>query len=109
MAIQNPKPPLIHPAHTQRATIGHNTRSNEPPMRNIRSLRADARDSTCFSALKWVPDETRVEADKVDEATGTVYATFRDGSQYEYQMTRAEFEEWRDDNSLGGYFNEGVR
>jgi hypothetical protein len=78
-------------------------------MRNLRSLGANAEHSTCFAALRWVPDEKRVPVDEVDDAMGTVYATFTDGTHYEYQMTRAEFEEWRDEKSLGGFFNEAIR
>jgi hypothetical protein len=38
-----------------------------------------------------------------------VYATFSDGSFYTYDMSKDEFEDWRDDDSLGTYFNYNVR
>lgn len=60
-------------------------------------LVADTSDSSCFDDLRYSPTD------------GGVYATFsRDGSQYFYEMSRADAKEWFDDD-LGRYFNENVR
>jgi hypothetical protein len=60
--------------------------------RKPKSLSADTSGSTCFSDLRW--------------KAGTAFVTFaRDGSQYEFEMDRDTFEEWRSDASLGGWFN----
>lgn len=59
------------------------------------ALRADAEASTCFDELSF--------------RAGTVFATFTDGSEYTYDMSKAEAKEWFDDPSLGGYFNAVVR
>ena len=67
------------------------------PKRRSRAkpLIADTSDSACFSDLRW--------------KGGVAYATFaRDGSQYEYDMSRSEFKDWMDDD-LGAYFNENIR
>ena len=53
-------------------------------------------ESSCFDDLRW--------------SGGTVFATFtKDGSQYTYDMSRAEAKEWFSDDSPGGYFNAEVR
>jgi len=58
-------------------------------------LVADA-DSTCFDDVRW--------------ANGSAFATFaRDGYQIEIEMSRADFEEWIDSGSLGGYYNAVLR
>jgi hypothetical protein len=52
--------------------------------------------STCFDDLRW--------------KNGTAFATFaKDGSQYEYEISRQQFLEWIADESLGGFFNFEVR
>jgi hypothetical protein len=52
--------------------------------------------SKCFDDLRW--------------KNGTAYATFnKGGEQYLYPMTRTEFEDWADSESLGGFFNDEVR
>jgi hypothetical protein len=61
---------------------------------NKKVLVADASDSSCFADLRW--------------KNGTAFATFNDGSQYSYDVSRKEFEEWMDD-SLGEFFNANVR
>jgi hypothetical protein len=68
---------------------GHNSK------RMGRTLVADTGDSTCFSDLRW--------------SGGVVYATFTDGSQYDYDMPRSDAKEWFEDVSLGGFFNAYVR
>jgi hypothetical protein len=56
---------------------------------------ADA-DSTCFDDVRW--------------SGGVAYATFlRDGYQIEIEMSKAEFAEWADSGSLGGYYNAVLR
>jgi len=53
-------------------------------------------DSSCFDDLRW--------------KGGTAYATFaKDGEQYEYDMSRADFKDWIESGSLGGYFNANIR
>jgi hypothetical protein len=52
--------------------------------------------SACFDDLRW--------------KGGTAFATFaKDGSQYTYDMSRGDFEEWMDSGSLGGWFNEELK
>jgi hypothetical protein len=52
--------------------------------------------STCFDDLSW--------------EDGVASGTFVKGGQtYDYEMSREEFLEWADDDSLGGYFNDNVR
>ena len=51
--------------------------------------------SKCFVDLRW--------------SGGQVFATFTDGSQYSYPMSRAEAADWFNDESVGGYFNDLVR
>jgi hypothetical protein len=67
---------------------GHNSRRNKP-------LVADTDGSTCFADLRY--------------SNGIVFATFTDGTQYEYDMSRSEARDFFDDDSLGGYFNAYVR
>ncbi len=60
-------------------------------------LIADTSDSSCFDDLRYSASD------------GGVYATFsRDGSQYFYEISRADAKEWFDDD-LGRYFNDNVR
>jgi hypothetical protein len=64
------------------------THKKKPP----KVLSADTSGSTCFADVRWKDN--------------TAFVTFaRDGSQYEYEMDRATFEEWASDASLGGWFN----
>jgi hypothetical protein len=65
---------------------GHNSRG--------RTIVADCSGSSCFDDLRF--------------KDGTVYATFTDGTQYEYDMDKSEAQDWFDDD-LGGYFNAMVR
>lgn len=58
-------------------------------------------DSTCFSDLFW---------DSVGGGDGIVTAIFaRNGAVYQYELTREEFLEWIDSDSLGQYFNDEIR
>ncbi len=66
----------------------------QPKRSRAKTIVADTSDSSCFSDLRF--------------KGGTVYATFTDGSQYEYDVDRATFKEWIDD-SLGGFFNAEIR
>lgn len=60
-------------------------------------LVADTGGSKCFDDLRYSP---------TDEG---VFATFaRDGSQYFYEMSRADAKEWFK-SDLGHFFNEQVR
>lgn len=52
-------------------------------------------DSTCFSDLRF--------------KDGIVYATFTDGSQYAYAMSKADAREWFKDKSVGTFFNFNIR
>ena len=67
---------------------GHNSRRSKP-------LVADTDGSTCFTDLRY--------------SGGFAYGTFTDGTSYSWPCSASEFKEWRDDNSLGGYFNENIR
>jgi len=61
-------------------------------------LVADQR-SRCFDDVRWTSRDG-----------GVAFVQFhKDGSQYSYNMSRAEFKEWRDDESLGAFFNLFVR
>lgn len=60
-----------------------------------KTIVADTGGSKCFADLRY--------------KDGTVYATFTDGSQYSYDVSRSEALEWFDDDSLGEYFNAMVR
>ena len=61
-----------------------------------KSLNADDSGSTCFSDLRW--------------KNGVAYFTFaRDGYQDSAEMSRQDFEEWRDSGSLGGWYNDNLR
>jgi hypothetical protein len=52
--------------------------------------------SNCFDDLSW--------------EDGVATASFaKDGRVYDYEMSKEEFLEWADDDSLGGYFNDNVR
>jgi len=63
--------------------------------RSSRTLIADTSDSACFDNLRF--------------KGGVAYATFaKDGSQYQYPMSRTDFQDWASDD-LGKYFNENVR
>lgn len=63
--------------------------------RSSRALIADTSGSVCFDDLRF--------------KGGVAYATFaKDGSQYQYPMSRADFQDWASDD-LGKYFNENVR
>ena len=65
--------------------------------RNRRPLIADQA-SSCFDDLRY------------SQSAGGVFATFaKDGSSYFYPMSRADAQEWFDDDSLGEYFNAMVR
>jgi hypothetical protein len=66
----------------------------QPKRSRAKTIVADTSDSSCFSDLRF--------------KSGLAYATFTDGSQYEYDVDRATFKEWIDD-SLGGFFNAVVR
>ncbi|MGD0075351.1 MAG: hypothetical protein ABSD31_13580 [Candidatus Binataceae bacterium] len=72
--------------------IGHNVQ--QPKRSRAKTLVADTSDSSCFDDLRF--------------KAGVAYATFTDGSQYEYDIDRATFKEWMED-SLGGFFNAVVR
>jgi hypothetical protein len=53
-------------------------------------------DSECFIDLRF--------------SRGSVFATFaKDGSQYSYEMSRADAKEWFTSDSVGKFFNEEVR
>ncbi len=54
-------------------------------------------DSTCFDELVY------------SQSAGGVFASFTDGSDYFYPMSRSEAQDWFDDDSLGGYFNSEIR
>jgi hypothetical protein len=71
--------------------------SKEPHYtRNQGSLTAE-QDSTCFDELRY------------SQSAGGVFATFsKDGSQYFYPMSRADAQEWFDDD-LGRFFNAFIR
>jgi hypothetical protein len=56
---------------------------------------ADTSGSTAFSDLRF--------------KHGEAFATFSDGSQYSYPMSRDEFEDWAEADSLGSYFNDVIR
>jgi len=71
------------------APKGHNNKNRTRP------LVADTSDSTCFDDLRY--------------SNGSVFATFTDGSQYDYAMSRSEAKDWFEDSSLGGFFNAYVR
>jgi hypothetical protein len=60
-------------------------------------LIADTGDSACFDDLRYSASD------------GGVYATFaRDGSQYFYELSRADAKDWFADD-LGRWFNENLR
>ena len=54
-------------------------------------------DSTCFDELVY------------SQSAGGVFASFADGSDYFYPMSRSEAQDWFDDDSLGSYFNSEIR
>jgi hypothetical protein len=56
--------------------------------------------SSCFSDLRWSSNSGN---------GGAVFATFKDGSQYVYPMSRAEARDWFEDQSVGQTFNESIR
>jgi len=60
-----------------------------------KTIVADTSDSSCFDDLRF--------------KNGTAFATFADGSQYDYPMSRADFNDWIDSGSLGNFFNRFVR
>ncbi len=71
------------------------TNVKQPKRSRAKPLVADVSDSACFDDLRW--------------KAGTAYATFaKDGSQYTYDMSSADFKEWMD-NPLGEFFNANVR
>jgi hypothetical protein len=73
--------------------IGDNVR--QPKRSRSKTIVADTGGSKCFADLRY--------------KNGTVFATFTDGSQYEYPLSRSDALDWFDDDSLGGYFNAMVR
>lgn len=68
-------------------TKGLNSRS--------KTLVADTSDSTCFDDLRW--------------KGGTAYMTFTDGYQDEMDMSKSDFRDWSDSDSLGQYWNFNLR
>lgn len=73
-------------SHNGRASVGH----------NHGAIEADTSNSTCFDSLEW--------------EDGIATATFlKDGTTYDYPMSRSDFRDWIEDDSLGGYFNDMVR
>jgi hypothetical protein len=61
-----------------------------------KTIVADVGDSECFTDLRF--------------RNGEAFATFaRDGSSYSYEMSRADFREWMDADSLGKFFNSFIR
>ena len=72
------------------------SKSNATPRRSrARTIVAD-QESMCFDDVRY--------------RGGTAFVTFhKDGSQYAYAMSRAEFREWMDADSLGGFFNDYIR
>lgn len=59
-------------------------------------IEADTDNSSCFDSLEW--------------EDGTATAEFiNGGGVYDYDMTRAEFLDWIEDDSLGGYFNDMIK
>jgi hypothetical protein len=61
-----------------------------------KTIVADVSGSKCFDDVRW--------------RSGVAHVTFsKDGSQYEYDVSRADFKEWADSGSLGGWFNEELR
>ncbi len=65
--------------------------------RNQGSLTAEQA-SSCFDELKY------------SQSAGGVFATFyKGGDMYFYPLSRADAQEWFDDDSLGEYFNAMVR
>lgn len=70
------------------------TNVKQPKRSRAKTIVADTAVSKCFDDLRW--------------KGGVAYATFTDGSQYSYPVSRSEFKDWMDD-SLGGYFNANVR
>jgi hypothetical protein len=60
-----------------------------------KTIVADTSGSTCFSDLRF--------------KNGTAYGTFaRDGYEETWDMTRAEFNEWKN-SDLGRWYNENLR
>jgi hypothetical protein len=63
--------------------------------RASRTIVADTSGSVCFDDLRF--------------KGGVAYATFaKDGSQYQYPMSRSDFKDWAADD-LGKFFNEYVK
>ena len=59
-------------------------------------LTADTSGSSAIADLRW--------------KNGVAYFTFaRDGYQDSIEMSKQEFEEWSDADSLGGFYNENYR
>jgi hypothetical protein len=53
-------------------------------------------ESSCFDDVRW--------------KDGVASVTFaKDGAQYQYDMSRADFKEWADSGSLGDFFNAEIR
>jgi hypothetical protein len=82
-------------ARAARAAQPAPTPAKRPSRANNKPLIADVGDSECFNSLVW--------------EDGTVTAQFaKDGSVYEYDMSRKEAATWFDDD-LGSYFNSEIR
>jgi hypothetical protein len=72
-------------------------RNTKPVARRTKPLIANVGESDCFSDLRY------------SKSAGGVFATFaKDGSQYFYDMSRANAKDWFE-NDLGEYFNAEVR
>lgn len=87
------KTPEKTPEKTPTTAKPHRTPSGRPSRARI--IEAD-QPSACFVELYY--------------EGGIATATFaKDGTTYDYPMSRSEFREWADDESLGGFFNLFVR
>jgi hypothetical protein len=53
--------------------------------------------STCFDNLEW------------NDGVATATFTNKTAGDWDYEMTREEFLEWAQSDSLGEYFNENIR
>jgi hypothetical protein len=75
------------------AKRGSNVR--QPSRSRSKVVVADCDGSECFADLRW--------------KNGVASYTFTDGYQDQMEMDRSEFEDWRSDDSLGGYWNSVLR
>lgn len=92
--LPKPAPRTMQKITTPLSEAPHYTRAKQA---NRGGLTADQA-STCFDELVY------------SQSAGGVFATFaKDGSSYFYPMSRADAQEWFDDDSLGEYFNAMVR